>query len=112
MLGDGRSYTALFEQGFDPTDTQRALAQLEAAGVDLDQLRTAAPDEVRDAIDAERAYLDAVTEVIEPVDPDDPAAVVAGINALGEERAAAEVASLELRAFEQANCRSVDHRRA
>lgn len=104
VLGDGRAYTALFQQGFDPTDTQRALAQLEAASVDLDQLWEAAPADLRDDIDAERAYLDAMDRVIRRVDSDDPAAVVADINALGDERAAAEVASLELRAFARASC--------
>lgn len=105
VLGDGRAYTALFEQGFDPTDTAHAVAQLDAARVDLEQLRAAAPAEVRGAIDAELAYLAAVHDVLRTVDPADPAAVVAGINDLGDERAAAEVASLQLRAYEQAHCR-------
>jgi hypothetical protein len=104
VLGDGRAYTALFEQGFDPTDSQRALAQVQAARVDLDQLRDAAPADVRDDLDKEMAYLDAVKGVIERVDPDDPAAVVAGINDLSDERSAAQVASLELRSFEQVHC--------
>lgn len=104
VLGDGRAFTALFEQGFDPTDAQHALAQLEAARVDLDQLRDAAPAEVRDDLQTEMRYLDAMTAVIEHVDPDDPAAVVAGINDLSDERSAAQVASLELRSFEQVHC--------
>ena len=105
VLGDGRSFTSLFEQGFDPTDPQRALTQLEAASVDLDQLHTAAPSEVRDDLEQEAAYIDAVIRVLRQEDPDDPAAVVAAINALSAEREAAEVASLELRAFEEAHCR-------
>jgi hypothetical protein len=104
VLGDGRAFTALFEQGFDPTDTQRALAQLEAARVDLDQLQDAAPAEVRDDLQTELRYLDAVKAIIERVDPDDPAAVVAGINDLSKERSAAQVASLELRSYEQVHC--------
>ena len=105
VLGDGRAYTALFDQGFDPTDTQRALTQLQAARVDLQQLREAAPKDLRDDIDAEADYLDAVLHVIDTVDAEDPAAVVAGINALESERSAAQVASLELRTFEETSCR-------
>lgn len=105
VLGDGRAFTALFEQGFDPTDTQRALTQLQAARVDLEQLREAAPKEQRADIDAEADYLDAVLRVLDTIGPDDPAAVVAGINALDAERSAAQVASLELRTFEESSCR-------
>ena len=105
VVGDGRSFTALFEQGFDPTDTARAQSQLSAAKVDLDQLRRAAPSEVRDDLDAEIAYLEAVEEVLRTEDPDDPAAVVAAINALDDERSAAQVASLVLGEFEAEHCR-------
>ena len=104
VVGDGRSFTALFEQGFDPTDTQRAQSQLAAAQVDLDQLRRAAPDELRDELDAEIRYLDAVAEVLRSEDADDPAAVVAAINALTDERSAAQVASLVLGEFEATSC--------
>jgi hypothetical protein len=104
VVGDGRSFTALFDQGFDPTDTQRALSQLAAAKVDLDQLRRAAPAEVRDDLDAEIRYLDAVTRILQGEDPDDPAAVVAAINGLAEERSAAQVASLVLGEFQAQHC--------
>jgi hypothetical protein len=104
VVGDGRSFTALFDQGFDPTDTQRALSQLAAAKVDLDQLRRAAPAEVRDDLDAEIRYLDAVTRILRGEDPDDPAAVVAAINGLAEERSAAQVASLVLGEFQAQHC--------
>ncbi len=104
VVGDGRSFTALFDQGFDPTDTQRALSQLAAAKVDLDQLRRAAPSEVRDDLDAEIRYLDAVTGILRGEDPDDPAAVVAAINGLSEERSAAQVASLVLEEFQTEHC--------
>jgi hypothetical protein len=104
VLGDGRSFTSLFEQGFDPTDPQRATTQLQAAKVDLEQLHDAAPSEVRDDLEAETRYLDAVLAVLQRSDPDDPAAIVAGINGLGDERHAAEVASLELRSYQSAHC--------
>jgi hypothetical protein len=104
VLGDGRSFTSLFEQGFDPTDPQRAAAQLQAAKVDLDQLHDAAPSEVRDSLEAETRYLDAVLDILERSDPDDPAAIVAAINGLGDERHAAEVGSLDLRSYQEAHC--------
>jgi hypothetical protein len=106
VLGDGRSFSSLFEQGFDPTDPQQATAQVQAAKVDLDQLHDAAPAEVRDDLEAETRYLDAVLDVLERSDPDDPAAIVAAINDLGDERHAAEVASLQLRTYQSAHCGS------
>jgi hypothetical protein len=104
VLGDGRSFTALFEQGFDPTDPQRARAQIEAAQVDLEQLHDAAPSEVRKDLEAETRYVDAVRRILRDADPDDPAAVVSAINGLDEERHAAEVASLDLAAYQRAHC--------
>jgi hypothetical protein len=106
LVGDGRAFATLFEDGLDPTDTERALAQLEAASVDLGELRAVAPSSVRGALDDELAYVEAVLEVLETVDPDDAAAVVAAINALEDERDAAEVASLELAAFQAEHCGS------
>ncbi len=104
LLGDGTDYADLFDQGLDPTDTERALAQLRAARLDLGRLRAAAPSEVDDDLDDEIAYVDAVIEVIEEEDPDDPAAVVRAVNALEEQRAAADVAGLELQAFANQAC--------
>jgi hypothetical protein len=104
VLGDGRSFSTLFEQGLDPTDTQRATTQLQAARVDLEQLHDAAPSEVRDDLEAETRYIDAVLDVLADADPDDPAAVVRAINELDEERHAAEVASLELASYQRDRC--------
>lgn len=105
LVGDGRTFATLFEDGLDPTDTAQALAQLRAASVDLGELRAAAPSSVRDAIDDELAYVAALIEVLETVDPGEPAAVVAAINDLDDERAAAEAASVELGAFHAEQCR-------
>lgn len=99
-----RDHTSVFDGGFDPTDTARAAAQLDAALVDLDELRTAAPSELRDALDDERRYLEQLREVLDATDPDDPAAVVAAVNDLDEDRAAAEAAALQLAAFEAEHC--------
>jgi hypothetical protein len=103
IVGSG-SFSELFQSGFDPTDTDRALAQLRAATVDLDQLHDAAPSEVRGAVTDEQAYIDALTKVLEDVSRDDPAAVVAAVNGLGAQRTAAQAASARLQAYQDAHC--------
>jgi hypothetical protein len=100
----GGAFAEVFRQGFDPTDTARALAQLKTAAVDLDELHAAAPSAVRGAVTDELAYVRAVTKVLQRVDPDDEAEVVARINALTSERAAAQAASAKLTAYQSAHC--------
>jgi hypothetical protein len=104
VLDGGRSFGTLFEGGLDPTDTERSLEQLRVAHVDLEQLRDAAPSEVRDDLEVELDYVESLIEVLETVDPDDPAAVVAAVNALADQRGAVEAAAIELRAFQTDNC--------
>ena len=48
--------------GFDPSDTERALAQLRHARVTLGELHDAAPGEVRDDIEVEIAYVQALID--------------------------------------------------
>jgi len=103
-LDSGRSFGTLFEGGLDPTDTVRALEQLRVAQVDLEQLRDVAPSEVRDDLDVELEYVGALIEVLETVDPDDPAAVVAAVNALGDRKGSVEAAAIQLRAFQTDHC--------
>ncbi|MDP1819773.1 MAG: hypothetical protein Q8K58_07750 [Acidimicrobiales bacterium] len=104
VLASGRSFGTLFEGGLDPTDTDRALEQLRVAQVDLQQLRDAAPSEARDDLEAELDYVDALVEVLERVDPDDPAAVVAEVNGLAAQRREVEAAARDLAAFEAERC--------
>jgi Spy/CpxP family protein refolding chaperone len=103
LVADGR-HAGLFSDGFDPTDRDRALAQLRAAEVDRDELRAAAPGDLRAASDDEIRYVEALVEAVEGTDPDDPAQVVAAVNALDDEREAAEVAALDLAAFQAEQC--------
>jgi hypothetical protein len=98
------SFTDLFQRGLDPTDTDRALAQMKAASVDLGQLHDAAPSEVRGAVQDEITYVDAVTKVLQDTDPGDPTAVVNAVNALKAQRNAAQAASTKLKAFQAAHC--------
>ena len=106
LVGDGRAFTDVFEHGLDPTDTDRALAQLKVASIDLEQLHDAAPSEMRGALRDEIAYVDALTDVLERVDPDDAAAVVAAVNALDAEREAATRGATRLRSFQDEHCGS------
>jgi hypothetical protein len=99
----GSDLTEVFD-GFDPTDTERALDQLRDARLLLGELHAVAPDEPRDALSAEIAYLDALIDALETAPADDPTAAVAAVNGLDAEQAAANVASGELQAFEDANC--------
>lgn len=104
LVGDGRTFTDVFQQGLDPTDTDLALAQLKVASIDLEQLHDAAPSEVRGALRDEIAYVDALTAVLQRVDPDDAAAVVAEVNALKDQREAATRGAGELRTFQDEHC--------
>ncbi|HJR26064.1 MAG TPA: hypothetical protein VJ804_11355 [Acidimicrobiales bacterium] len=104
LVEDTTAYDGRFGEGLDPTDTERALEQLESARADLTRLRAAAPSAVDDALDDELAYVDALIEVLETVDPTDPVVVVNAVNALEEERAAADVAALELQAWAEETC--------
>jgi hypothetical protein len=104
LVEDSSAYAGRFGQGLDPTDTERALEQLRSARADLARLRAAAPSSVRGALDDELRYVDALVDVIEDVDPEDPGAVVAAVNALEDQRAAADVAALELAAWAEEAC--------
>jgi hypothetical protein len=106
LVGDGRGFTDVFQQGLDPTDTEKALAQLKVASIDLDQLHDAAPSEVRGALRDEIAYVDALTGVLARVDPDDTGAVVAAVNGLRDEREAATRGAARLRTFQTEQCTS------
>jgi hypothetical protein len=69
------SIAAVFA-GFDPTNTERALEQLRSARVTLGELRDAAPDEVRDDIDLEIDYVQALVDGIDGIDSGDSAQAV------------------------------------
>ena len=104
LVEDTSAYEGRFGEGLDPTDTERALEQLESARADLTRLRAAAPSAVDDALDDELTYVDALIDVLETADPADPVVVVNAVNSLEEERAAADVAALELKAWAEETC--------
>ena len=104
LVEDATAFEGRFGEGLDPTDTERALEQLRSARADLARLRAAAPSAVDGALDDELAYIDALIDVVETVDPADPNAVVRAVNALEEQRAAADVAALELQEWADETC--------
>jgi hypothetical protein len=77
-VGDGTAFAATFE-GFDPTDTEAALAQLRAARVTLGDLRDVAPSQVRDDLTIEVDYIQAMLEGLEAAEPDNPGEAVAAV---------------------------------
>jgi uncharacterized membrane protein YccC len=103
LVGQGGQHR-LFEEGFDPTDRSRAVTQLRSALVELGELRAASPSSARDAVDDEVHYLESLLAAVESTDPDDPAAMVAAVNGLDEEREAAEAAARELAELQARSC--------
>ena len=99
-----RSTAAVFE-GFDPTDTVKALDQLRAARVTLGELRAAAPDEVRDALDIEIAYVQALVDTLDPMQDAEPAQVVEAVRQVTAEHPRVTAAAAELAAFSEEHCK-------
>ena len=56
-------------QGFDPSDPEAALDQLRTARVTLGDLHDEAPDEVRDDLQVEIDYVQALIDALEQVEP-------------------------------------------
>lgn len=98
-----RSTAAVFD-GFDPTDTVEALEQLRAARLTLGGLRDAAPDEVRDALDVEIAYVQALADTLEPMQDAEPAQVVEAVRQVTADHPGVKAAAGELAAFSDEHC--------
>ena len=102
-VGDGRAFTDTFE-GFDPTDTDTALEQLRAARVRLGELRDVAPSEVRGDLTVEIDYVQALIEVLEDVDPNDPTAAVGRVQQVTDEHPDVQQAADRLAAWTETTC--------
>ena len=75
-LNDGPGFSNVF-QGFDPTNATAALEQLRTARVGLGDLKDAAPGEVRDDLQVEIDYVQALIVALEPLERDADATEVA-----------------------------------
>ena len=91
-------------QDFDPTDPETALDQLRTARVTLGNLHEDAPDEVRDDLEVEIDYVQALIEALEQVAPGDSTESALRIGAVTDAHPDVEEAAAELAAFEAEEC--------
>lgn len=83
-LEDRSAFSAVFE-GFDPTDTDRAIEQLRTARVQLGELRDAAPREIHDELDIEIDGVQQLIEALEGVEPGNSTEAIEAVRALEDE---------------------------
>lgn len=95
---------SVFADGFDPTHRTRALEQLGDARITLGELRDTAPDEVRDDLVVELDYVDALIEVLEGTEGEEPEAIVARVQRVTDEHSDVGQAAAALAAFAQEEC--------
>lgn len=99
--GDGLATTF---QGFDPTDPEAALEQLRPARVALGELVDEAPDDVRDDLQVEIDYVQALIDVLEPVEPGDATQTALQVQAVTDAHPGVAEASATLAAFAEREC--------
>jgi hypothetical protein len=90
--------------GFDPSDASDALDRLRTARVSLGELRDAAPDEVRDDLDVEIAYIQALIDGLSSLQGTDAADAVEVVRQVTEDHPDVEDASAALVAFSAEHC--------
>ena len=91
-------------QGFDPTDRDGALELLRPARVTLGELHDQAPAEVRDDLQVEIDYVQALVDALEEAPPGDPAAAAAQVQAVTADHPGVADAASELQAFADREC--------
>lgn len=92
--------------GFDPSDPEAALEQLRGARVTLGELHDAAPDEVRDDLQVEIDYVQALIDALEHVEPGDATDAALQVQAVTEAHPEVDAAAAELAAFSARECAS------
>ena len=91
-------------QGFDPTDPEIALDQLRTARVTLGNLFDDAPEEVRDDLQVEIDYVQALVDALEDVAPGDAAESALRIQAVTEAHPDVDEAAADLAAYAEEEC--------
>jgi hypothetical protein len=91
-------------QGFDPTDPEAALEQLRPARVTLGELLDAAPGEVRDDLQVEIDYVQALIETLDQVEPGDATESALQVQAVTDAHPDVPEAAAELAAFAEREC--------
>jgi hypothetical protein len=89
---------------FDPTDPETALDQLRAARVELGDLHDAAPGEVRDDLQVEIDYVQALIDALEGVEPGDAAESALQVHAVTDAHPEVDEAAANLAAFAEEEC--------
>jgi hypothetical protein len=93
-------------QDFDPSDPEAALEQLRAARVALGELHDDAPDEVRDELQIEIDYVQALIDALETVEPGDATEAARQVQAVTGAHPDVEEAAATLAAFADRECAS------
>jgi len=91
-------------RGFDPTDPEAALDQLRSARVALGDLLDVAPDEVRDDLQVEIDYVQALIDALEDVPPGDATESALQVQAVTDAHPGVDEASANLAAFADEEC--------
>jgi hypothetical protein len=91
-------------QGFDPSDPEAALEQLRAARVTLGELHDEAPAEVRDDLQVEIDYVQALIDALEQVPPGDATEAALQVQAVTAAHPDVDAAAAELAAFSAREC--------
>ena len=91
-------------QGFDPTDPEVALDQLRSARVTLGNLYDDAPDQVRDDLEIEVDYVQALIDALEQVPAGDATESALRIQAVTDAHPEVEAAAAELAAYAEEEC--------
>ncbi len=99
----GEDYASTFA-GFDPTDPEGALDRFRTARVALGELHDDAPDEVRDEIQIEIDYLQALIDSLEGVEPGDATESALRIQSVTDAHPDVEQAAADLEAFSDEEC--------
>ena len=91
-------------QGFDPTDPEAALDQLRQARVALGDLLDVAPEEVRDDLQVEIDYVQALIDALEDVPAGDDSESALQIQAVTDAHPDVPEASANLAKFSEEEC--------
>jgi len=102
-LDDGDGFATAFQE-FDPTDAATALGQVRSARVKLGDLKDAAPDEVRDDLQVEIDYLQALIDALEALDDADATEVALTIQSVADAHPDVAAAATTLQKFATERC--------
>jgi hypothetical protein len=91
-------------QEFDPSDPELALDQLRPARITLGELHDEAPAEVRDDLQVEIDYVDALIEALEAVEPGDAAEATLQVQAVTDAHPGVGEAAAALTTFAAQEC--------